>query len=271
MKIVFTSNYHGQGGTTSNVMAIANVITMVHNCRVLLMQTHFDKNNLQRSLFGLSTMNDSELQFDNMGIDALLRYSKAGPITEKMIHDCSISINKQKMNYIMGTEKKDRIIYEQEMLKRYLNIIDVMNQSYEYLVIDTNSCDDDLSQMILKEADLVVANLSQNINVIDEYLGCDRYMQYLAKTMFLIGNYNCNSSYNLSNIKRYSKLFTDSNIATIPYNVDYFDAQCDGKVLDFFARNIESKKGDSNYYFIKSIKEAALLIMEKELCCRKVV
>lgn len=271
MKIAFCSNFHGQGGTTSNVMAIANVLTMVHDSHVLLMQTHFDKNNLQRALFGISRMSDSELQFDNMGIDALLRYSKAGPVTAKMINDCSISINKQKMNFIMGTVKRDKDIYEQEMLKRYLNIIDVMNLSCDYLIIDTNSCDDEISQMILKEADLVVANLSQNINVIDEYLGCERYMQYISKTMFLIGNYNCNSSYNLSNIKRYSKAFTDSNIATIPYSVDYFDAQCDGKVLDFFARNIESKKGDSNYYFINSAKEAALLIMDKEFCCRKVV
>lgn len=264
MKISFCSNFHGQGAVTSNVLAVSTIFAKEYKQKVILTQTHFDKNNLQRSLLGSSFDDNDIVQFDNTGIDALIRYSKQGPITDQIVNNCSVSLYKQQLNFVSGTSKKNREVYMKDMISRYAEILNALDRLSDYVFIDTNSGDDELTRITLDESDIVVANFSQNTAVIEEYFTNDRFKQYLNKTVFLIGNYDCNSRYNVNNLSRSIKDLKRDKVAVIPYNVEYLDAQCDGKVLDFFEKNLESSKNDNNYYFIKSVNEAAKLIKRAE-------
>lgn len=264
MKISFISNYHGQGAITSNILAISNVFAKEYNQKVILTQTHFDKNNLQRSLLGESFDRNEIVNFDNTGIDALIRYSKSGPITEQIVNNCSVTLTRDHFSYIAGTNKKNKEVYLKDMIERYPNILNSLNCMCDYVFIDTNSGDNELTQMVLKEADIVIANLSQNIAVIKDYFVDDKYANYLDKTLFLIGNYNCNSKFSIRNLRSCIKEFDKNNLAAIPYNVEFLDSQCEGKVLEFFEQNLSCTKLDNNYYFINSVKNAARLIKKAE-------
>lgn len=264
MKISFCSNFHGQGAVTSNVLAVSTIFAKEYKQKVILTQTHFDKNNLQRSLLG-STFDDNDIvQFDNTGIDALIRYSKKGVITDQILNNCSVSLYKQQLNFLSGTSKNNREVYMNDMISRYSAILNSLDHLSDYVFIDTNSGDDELTRITLEESDIVVANLSQNTAVIEEYFTSERFNKYLSKTVFLIGNYDRNSKYNVNNLSRSIKALKKDNVAVIPYNVEYLDAQCEGKVLEFFEKNLSCSKNDNNYYFMKSVNDAAKLIKKAE-------
>ena len=264
MKICFCSNFHGQGAVTSNILAISTIFANEYKHKVILTQTHFDRNNLQRSLLGSSFDDNDIVQFDNTGIDALIRYSKKGVITDQIVNNCSVSLYKQQLNFVSGTSKNNREVYLNDMVSRYSEILNSLDHLSDYVFIDTNSGDDELTRITLEESDIVVANLSQNTAVIEEYFSNERFKKHISKTVFLIGNYNSDSRYNVNNLIRSIEGLKKDNVAVIPYNVDYLDAQCDGKVLDFFEKNLSCSKNDNNYYFIRSVNEAAKLIRKAE-------
>lgn len=264
MIISFCSNYHGQGAVTSNVLAISTVFAKEYKQNVILTQTHFDKNNLQQSLLGSSFDDNDIIQYDNTGIDALLRYSKSQAITNQIVNNCSVSFYDQQLSFVAGTSKKNRELYMKDMIVRYAEILKALDRLSDYVFIDTNSGDDELTRITLEESDIVVANLSQNKTVIDDYFKNTRFNQYLSKTVFLLGNYNCNSRYNVNNLTWSIKGLKKESVGVVPYNVEYLDAQCDGKVLEFFEKNLSCSRGDNNYYFIKSVKDAAKMIKKVE-------
>ena len=231
MKTAFWSNVHGQTGTTGNAVAVANMDTLITKKKNAILQSHYELNTLVESMIGKA------IDCYDIGIDELARSIKSAQLDERTIDNASISLMDRKLNLVLGTSKNNRELYHREMNDDFNRIVDDMQKYHRNVFIDTCSGNNELSASIRNNADLVVVNLSQNKQIINGYF--DHYNIDQEKAIYLIGNYNCNSRYNVKNLIRMYPNFNRNNLAVIPYNVEFQDALCDGKAIDFMIKNFK--------------------------------
>lgn len=264
MLVAFWSLYHGQACTTANLLATTLASSLALNNKCLVTQTHYKLNNLDFPLIGKNQeLNESEFYRD-LGIDALMRRAKAEPISSDIIRECSIDIiDNNRLNLLIGTKQQDRQTYENQFGLMLEGVLRKANKFYDYVMVDTNSGYDPITQNILKAADIIVINVTQNKHILDEFIENHKDRIDMNKVVFIFGKYDRNSRYNLKNLRRMYKVFNSSNAIGIPYCTEYHDALSDGKALKFIERNITADEDDENYEFIQSIKDAAGLLMKK--------
>ncbi|MBU5331939.1 MAG: hypothetical protein E6600_08490 [Anaerocolumna aminovalerica] len=258
MKVTFWSNVCGQGGNTSNLLAVAVMSTLLYQYKIMVIQTHFNLNNLETSL--VSTLRGDREIFMDLGIDALTRYIKSAPLDKEVIESCSISLLNKHLNLLPGTLKDNRKIYENDMNKTIKGILHAASKYHDFVFIDTNSGINDLSMKIIKDSDLVVVCLNQNKTILEDYANISIFRG--KKVFYLIGNYDYYSRYNLYNLRKSFSWLKNSNSAIIPYNTEYMDAQSDGQVIQFMLKNMDCDKDDNNGYFIKQVKLAVNKLMK---------
>ena len=263
MKIVYWSPIHGQAGTTSNIIITALITGMEHRRTGLLTQTHFNFNNLEAPFVGSNAKNVTSKEFfRDVGIDLLIRNFKAEKLDKERIDNCCISLPQTNLSLLPGTSKHNRDSYEYEVDTVILNLLRTVEGFTNIIFLDVSSGNNETSMKIIADANLTVVNLSQNISIIDSYF--EEYHKLLnSKVFFLFGNYDCNSKYNINNIRRRYKEITKNNSGVIPYNTAYLDAQCDGKVLDFVRSNIHTRKDDEHGYFMMKAKKATEKILKQ--------
>jgi cellulose biosynthesis protein BcsQ len=249
----FWSNVHGQSRTTSNMVAMAVVTALTENYSCLLMQTHFNLNNLESYLIG--SRENSRDVFMDVGIDGLARSIKLEPLNKETIENYSIPLLNNRLTLLPGTTNGNRAIYHDEMAKTLNIIMKEADKYYDFIFIDINSGSDEISKMVLSQADLVVVNLCQNKSVLDNFFSA--WQMKDRKIMYLIGSYDKNSSYNIHNLKNLYKPFRKTAVAEIPYNTGFMDAQSDGNVIRFMNRNMAIKKMGENAYFMECVKKAS--------------
>lgn len=258
MKVTFWSNVQGQGGTTSNLLAVAVMSTLLYQYKIMVIQTHFNLNNLEASL--VSTLKSDREVFMDLGIDALTRYIKSAPLDKEVIESCSISLLNKHLNLLPGTLKDNRNIYENDMNKTIKGILRAASKYHDFVFIDTNSGINDLSMKIIKDSDIVVVCLNQNKRILEDYVNISKIGG--KKVFYLIGNYDYYSRYNLYNLRKSFSWLKNNNSAIIPYNTEYMDAQSDGQVIQFMLKNMDCDKEDNNGYFIKQVKLAVNKLMK---------
>lgn len=255
MKIAFWSNVHGQSATTSNALAVAIMGALMNQSRVALLQSHFTLNNLDNALVG--DYAEDLNSFNDIGIDALIRDIKSAPLSEETVLNDCISLMNRQLSLYPCTRKSNRDTYEKDMLNIFNRVMDGVEAYHQDTYIDTASGFNPLTRKILDNSDLVVVNLSQNQRMVQEYIDSDPLGG--KKVIYLIGNYNCNSRYNLRNLNRRHPTMK-GRTAAVPYCVDYLDAQGEGETIKFMLKNYECGADDKNHFFIQSVKQAAALI-----------
>lgn len=258
MVIAFWSPFQGQSGTTSNILVTTMAIGMHYRKQCLLTQTHFNHNNMEAPLVGSNSNNTDSLDyFRDIGLDALIRSFKAGMLNAESIDNCCIAIPNTNISLLPGTVKKNQHIYEQEMKQVYINMLRTINEHMGLVMIDLCPGTNAISLEVIKEADLLVVNLNQNMGFVDYYLNkCQDYID--KKVFYLFGNYDNNSKYNIHNIRtRFKRYVNKHNSGVIPHNTAFNDAQCDNKLVDFILDNIYNSKDEENAYFMEQIKLSA--------------
>jgi hypothetical protein len=252
MKALYWAPVHGQAGTTSNLLATALIAGQYFYKKGLITQTHFNYNNLEAPLLEANVDNKKYKKFfREIGIDALARNFKVEKLTKEWLDYCCTDITNSNLKLLPGTTQTVRESFDYDMDIVMIPLLKAIETYSEHIFIDISSGNNPLSMKLMEEADIVIINLSQNMNVIDLFF--EKYKDKLPeKVFYLIGNYDYRSKYNLSNIrKRYHKYINYKNSGAIPYNTGYRDAQVDGKVADFIRNNLLCKSKDPNYYFIQ--------------------
>lgn len=256
MKIAFWSPVHGQVGTTSNLLIISILMGSLYEKKCLLTHTHFKLNNLEAPLVGSNSKDAETISFfQDVGLDALIRSFKAAKLKQEDIENCCISFPDVPLSLLPGTSKRNRISFEYELNLLILSLLKNMEEYKDIVFIDVCSGHNSLSGKIISEADLTVVNLSQNIELMDTYFSSFEKLIPGIK-FYLIGNYDSNSKYNLSNFqRRYRKYIKSNNSGVIPHNTALLDALNDGRVIEFIKDNLMCAKGDENLYFISEAKK----------------
>ncbi len=247
--IAFWSPLHGQG-QTSNLHDIAFVISSLHNKRVLMMQTQYDKNNLESPLVGhnVGISNAADELFQDIGLSAAVTYSNMNKLSLKLLESCCLTFQNSSLLLLPGSDIKNRETFDRDIGKGVIRMIKSANELVDIVLIDANSGDDELSFRIMSAADLIVINLSQRRHVLEKFFcGYGERFSDKKNVFYLFGDYDANSAYNLSNFRvKYRKYINRANSGVIPYCTKYMDAQNESNVLDFMQEGLR-KRGKSDW------------------------
>ncbi len=259
MEIVFWSPVHGQSASTSNTLIFTLLSGIRDKKKCILTQTHFNYNNLEAPLVQSNSKSASEF-FMDVGIDALVKRFKAERISQKTIENCCISLPKTIISLLPGTTKINREDFEDEIGLIAPRLIREVDKYYDLVIVDASPSRNDLSQKLMDDAAVVVVNLSQNIGVIDTFFHSFK-PSINNRVFYLFGSYDCDSKYNINNIRKRYKEINVSNSGVIPYNTKFKDAQIESSVVEFVRKNINcSKLSDNNYFMMKSISATEKII-----------
>ena len=107
-KILFWSPFHGQG-QTSNVHTTGLIMSLLHKKKILMMQTHFSRNNLESPLIGNNvSINSDNLNgmFVDVGLDVAVTYSNMNALNKEKLESCCFSFEDIPILLMPGTEIK---------------------------------------------------------------------------------------------------------------------------------------------------------------------
>ncbi|MFV0342403.1 MAG: hypothetical protein ACK5JH_05850 [Anaerocolumna sp.] len=265
LNIVFWSPEGGQTGTTSNILAVAILAALTMGKKVCLTQTHFKDRTLESALLGRG-INQEILE--NMGVDLLLKSSKAYALDKNVIENASFTLLKG-LHILPGTTKLNEKIYEEDFIANRTYIYESLSSNFDITFTDVSSGDNPLSKELMEAADTVVVNLSQNDKLMQDY--SKNYCYLKEKAIYLIGHYHKESRYNLKNLKR-SYPFLRKNTTFVPFDVNYMDYFNDGKVIPFFLKNSLATREEDRSFFAQVENSLEMILRvnrdkEDEMCC----
>ena len=259
--VTFWNNGNEQTGKTLSIAAIATYLAIEHNYRILVIATGYNDKSLENcfwqqkivkkrsGLFGPNTKLDLE-----EGISGLTKIMRSNKLSPDIVKNYTKTVFKDRLE-ILSTYQDVKSQYP-EIRNSYAEIINLANKYYDLVLVDLDKqVEDDISEAILRNSNLVVINLSQRISSINNFMESREQNQILQskKTMLLIGRYDKYSKYNIKNISRY--LGEKNKVSTIPYNTLFFEACEEATVPDLFLRlRKRIDDDDRNSFFMEEVK-----------------
>lgn len=258
MLVACYSSQSGQIATTSNAIALALILSLEHERKVLITHTHFSNFDMENALFEKED-EDRELRLlDDTGFDGLIRNLEKRIDTKKELNQYTKPIIKNKLDFLEGTNNANKDLFNSDFNNKIFEILSTIHNLYDDVIIDVGGNNESVSKAVLDRCDLVVINLNQNTNGLG-YFFEKVYPNIKEKCYILITLYDKESKFNLKKIKRMYKV--DKNIAKISYNRAFADAFNQGNITQFILRNIDARKEDFNYKFIQDLKECGQAIV----------
>ena len=258
MQVSFWSNYH-QTGTTSNLVAISTMIALKYKLKSLVVHSHFNRSALETSFLDREYVKNELSNLTDVGIDALSSFIKYNKVDKENITRYTTTLIKNRLELLAGTSITSKELYLNDLIDVIDIILNLSKDYYDLTFVDVGPGSMDVTNKIFDLSDLIVVNLNQNINMIEDLF--ENYKTIADKCLFLIGKYDKNSKINVKTLQR--KYGLKGRITVIPYNIYFSDSCSEGKVIDFFMRNIKADKDDVNYFFIHEVRNAAEIILKK--------
>lgn len=260
--VTFWNSGKEQTGKTLSIAAIATYLSIEHNKRILIVSTGYNDKTLDNcfwkerkvkknlGIFGPNT----NIAMDE-GIVGLTKIINSNKLSAENITNYTKIVFKDRLE-ILQSFKGERTDYER-LKKVYADIINLANSYYDLVLVDLDKeLEQEISDIILGNSNLIVANISQRLSSIDKLLELRKDMQFLNsnKTLILVGRYDKTSKYTIKNITRY--MGEKNKVSTIPYNTLFFEAAEEAKVPDLFLRIRNVDEDDTNYFFLSEVKRA---------------
>lgn len=266
MSIVsFWSNGNEETGKTLAIAAIATNMAIEHNYKILLLSTDYadetleecfwEKEKTKKSLIELAPPS-SVVEIDN-GIEGIAKAIKANKLTPDVISSYTKVVFKDRLD-ILPTIKSGSYDEYERLKEVYADILKAANQFYDIILVDlSKGLDKEFVKQILISSDLVITTFSQRKKIIDNVIELrEKEKMFLrSNNMYLIGRYDVFSKYNIKNVSRYMGLKEEA--IAISYNTLFFEACCEGKIVDYFLRfRTTVDEFDKNTEFIKAVSKA---------------
>lgn len=260
----------GNIGQTSSIIAIATLMSIEHNYKILVLSTKDNDFELEKA-YGIDEsaavkiLKLKETKFDS-GIEGIIKLASSGKLTPDLIRDYTKIILKNRLEVVAGRkvdeDSDDKFDYD-----AYKDVIKIANKYYDMVFIDLNyGINDSITQNILKISDLVICNFEQRYENIDKVLDFqNRHLELLPKksTIYLINRYDKKSKFNKKNIARNSEM--KKKLYVIPYDVMFSDMMQSGTVDTWFLNpKVRKAKPEDEYGdFVGQINEICDGIINK--------
>lgn len=271
--ISFWSNSKKQVGQTMSIVAIASMMAIEHNYKILLLTTKNNDDTLELCFGSDKTKPVSKLfskaptvSMDN-GIEGLYKAANSGRLNPEAIPNYTKPIYKNRLEVIYGYKNQTDILKADEQSERinerYKDIIQTATKYYDMVFVDLEKgLDNDVTNQILSISDVIVVNIEQKLNLVNDFIKSKEENILKENNIILnIGNFDDYSKYSLKNIARYTGMKKD--ICCVPYNTLFMEAASEENVADLFLKIIKVSEMDINNVFIKAVKDAKEKILYK--------
>lgn len=268
MKISFWSFVHGQSKISSTVCAISTMATLMNSDSNIITESDGHSKSLRYALTGSDDFSD-KIIMDNVGMVPVMNFVYTASLSDIALNSCSVNL----MNglcFIPGISNSQKKLFNNVDEKIKFSL-EQMNGLCDNLFIDVGAFRNELTLDIMRNSDIVVVCLPQNINLINKFF--DNFSSYgidADKIIYVIGAYDQQSCYTIKNIMRSYTFINRHNLGVLPYNIEFSDAFNDGNVVEFMKKNFSSTKSDDNFFFISSVKKCVDMIFQLAID-RKVV
>lgn len=261
MVIAFFSTVHGQAGTSANMLAVGIMSVLKYQKKVLLLQSHYDRNSLEDFLLKKPRQVQEAEVLDDYGIDNIYRNRKLYSMDKDMLLGCCYSFLEGRLQLLPGTSESNREVFEASKEDILSEVIHLAQEHFDFVFIDVNATYGFIREKILEQSDIMVANFCQNPKIMARFFDENKFRE--DKLIYMIGNYDKKSQYNLTNLKFLFSKMNKKNTVFIEYSRYFKEAAVDNELLTFFKKFYECSKKDKNYSYIKSVNNAASFILKK--------
>lgn len=265
--ISFWSNGKGETGKTSSIAAIATYIAIHHNYKILILDTKYNDYSYKDCFWQedkIIKLIHSQSSKTNIasGITGLAKAIMSNKTSPEIITNYTRIVFKDRLELLTdeNVAKEDYDVHKTV----FRDMARIASKYYDlvFVDIDTN-LDENIANSLLEISDLVVANLSQKMRQINDFIKIKQENTIIKEnaTIPLLGRYDKNSKYTAKNVSRYIK--EREKVCTIPYNTLFFEACNEGTVDDFFIKLRKINSKDKNAMFIEEVKNASERIINK--------
>ena len=270
--ITFWNKNNEQTGQTLSAVAIASIMAIEHNLKILLISTQYDDPTLELAFGGFvkpvlkSIIKTPTVNVDN-GIEGLVKNAYSSRLTPEIIPNYTQIIYKNRLEILQGVKKTEDSKTDEQYVRtraKYKDVIQNAARYYDMVIIDLErQINDEVTKEILGISNLIVYNIEQKIDMINDFLEQKEKDSLLAgeKVMLNVGNFDTRSKYTEKNIMRYAGIKKD--LLIVPYNTLYFEAAREQKVADLFLKIRNIDDGSNNTFFIESLKKNVDKILYK--------
>ncbi len=259
--IAFWSNF-GQSGVSSNTVGISIALSLLSEYSSVILANHYDNHFLGHALLGREYdrfLKEESNYFVNG--DTTNFYKNTMHRMNKSVQgNCAVEIIDDGLYYIPQSRIYADDVFELEFQKNMNETFKKMNSMFDCTFIDTKSQQNISTKDILDCSDIVVVCLRQEWKIISDFF--KKYMSILHKCVFIISAYHRNAPAIRKRIEKEYDIPSEL-ISVVPFNFYFNAAMKDGTVRDFIAENMKCKRTDTNYYFMRNLKNTTEMLSEK--------
>lgn len=205
-----------------------------------------------------------DFEFEDTGIDALLRQASANRLTVEHFDNYVTKLSRSK-NYLDIAPETTQQDFETSLEERpdeLRLLLENAQDVYGYVFVLVNPKNEILTKRIDEVADKVVVAIPQGRG---EELPESCYDANIKKKVhFLVEDYEEKSSYGYKTMK---KSYDAKKFYVVPHNVLFRDAVNDGTLVQFAMRNYNASKTDVNYPLIKALRDLMndIVLIDKDM------
>lgn len=205
-----------------------------------------------------------DFEFEDTGIDALLRQASANRLTVEHFDNYVTKLSRSK-NYLDIAPETTQQDFEASLEERpdeLRLLLENAQDVYGYVFVLVNPKNEILTKRIDEVADKVVVAIPQGRG---EELPESCYDANIKKKVhFLVEDYEEKSSYGYKTMK---KSYDAKKFYVVPHNVLFRDAVNDGTLVQFAMRNYNASKTDVNYPLIKALRDLMndIVLIDKDM------
>ena len=254
--ITFMNNDQKESGQSLSVAAIATLMAIEHNYKILIISTDFNDKTLVECFFDSNKNGNLKNLFTKSlnanianGLEGLIRMFASNRADKDVIGSYTKPILKDRLDILESPRTNDYKEYV-NISTYFSQIAEVANSAYDIVFVDlSKKMPLENQKKILDLSTLVIVGLNQNQNSMKafETLKLENEFFRRKNVLLFIGKYNMNSEYTAKNIGRYLK--EKNTPLVVPYNILFADHCADSKILDYFLAIKEYKLGQGKEQF----------------------
>lgn len=249
--IAFWSPYAGHAKVTSSLCAIAGALGMYYP-ELTVAVSHITGGilPLEERLDNWQWEMEKQEGYAKSGVNALALHYMQEMLTPEKIRRCAIPLLMKSLYlYPNEVQETDRDELTLLILTKHLK------QGFDLVLLDAGSGYKQAILKVINAAEFVVVVLPPWPAYWEDFLRKESERLKGKRFCILLGGYVGASKYSVNCLGR-KKEFSGNLAGMIPMDTGFSDAMADGRTLEFFLKNQQTRKKEEHYEFIIQTKKA---------------
>lgn len=265
--VTFSNNDKKETGQTLSVAAIATIMAIEHNYKILILSTDFNDrtmesmffktNGIEKNISSLFQIKADTTDVSN-GIEGLVRLFASNRAEASLISTYARPIFTGRLDLISSPRTKEYSSY-QTISNYFSQVAELANSIYDLVIIDlSRKVPRENIERVYNVSTMICMGLPQNRSSIEEFRELENENKFYQQKniMLTMGKYNDKSRYTAKNTARY--LGKKVKPFVVPYCIRFADSCSESEIVDYILkiRNLSFMDGEDGKFY-QSVKDSA--------------